>query len=754
MTGGNVYKLLSESSDIQNILAKYPVKFTGFYKDTIDFYKDVDCVVCPIVFGTGINVKMIEAMSFGLPVLTTECGIKGVVSESPYHHFKDQAELLDGLWELFSKETKIKSLIRTSKDIFNDFYTKNAHRFDSCFKEGKKMNDIKHLCSGCGICVGICSANALTMELNADGFYRPNRNNKCINCGLCNAICPFKKIATQPNNETVDTVFGSYHIIFAAYSKDKTIRKASSTGGFIRTFLSYYANQFDGVIVLTETDNPLKPQVDCLDKSDDILNKITKSIYFHVEFSQAVKILKNKNGRFIIVGTPCQIAGIKNINTLLKRDIFTIELFCGALYSHNLMQKYFDLKGIKPTKIDFRDKYTGWHGYSLQLLSNTNNITRTSCDDDEFYFAQRKRFCTQEACLKCSYCYRGTADIQVGDFWGEKYQHDDIGTNLIISRSTRATEMIKNCSDLKLKVCTIEDVYKSQPWFVLADNRIKQYNENIDIEDLPVYEQLENKLKLNRIMQDYINKAIDIAHIRDVYFKHLRDITGENKSDNRSGFLLLPSDEGSLQSFGDQAMNATLLEKIHDKYPNTKVAYFAQYYIPDFSNLPEDYGYNVLIFYPSHGNKDSIKRFENVSKDYKTLIVIGADILDGGCGRKQAMDYFSIMQSALIQGMEVITTGLSFNDKHYPEITSKIAALSHMGLKINVRDKVSFERLKSYGCINLTQVADMAFLFDETKYKSSLFAQNLTRQIVQYKKEGKKIWLNKYFNGIAFLIRL
>ena len=290
MTGGNVYKLLSESSDIQNILAKYPVKFTGFYKDTIDFYKDVDCVVCPIVFGTGINVKMIEAMSFGLPVLTTECGIKGVVSESPYHHFKDQAELLDGLWELFSKETKIKSLIRTSKDIFNDFYTKNAHRFDSCFKEGKKMNDIKHLCSGCGICVGICSANALTMELNADGFYRPNRNNKCINCGLCNAICPFKKIATQPNNETVDTVFGSYHIIFAAYSKDKTIRKASSTGGFIRTFLSYYANQFDGVIVLTETDNPLKPQVDCLDKSDDILNKITKSIYFHVEFSQAVKI--------------------------------------------------------------------------------------------------------------------------------------------------------------------------------------------------------------------------------------------------------------------------------------------------------------------------------------------------------------------------------------------------------------------------------------------------------------------------------
>lgn len=136
--GGNVKKILEKSGEIQNVLLKYPVKFTGFYAEPVDFYKDVDCVVCPILFGTGINVKMIEAMSYGLPVLTTECGIKGVVSKSPYHHFQTQADLLNGLWKIHNKENEIKALTNTSKEIFTQFYNDNAKKFDACFTRRKK----------------------------------------------------------------------------------------------------------------------------------------------------------------------------------------------------------------------------------------------------------------------------------------------------------------------------------------------------------------------------------------------------------------------------------------------------------------------------------------------------------------------------------------------------------------------------------------------------------------------------------------
>lgn len=136
IVGGNVNKLISQTVEMQGILSEYPVRLTGFYKETTDFYKEVDCVVCPIVFGTGINVKMIEAMSYGLPVLTTECGIKGVISQSPYHHFEDSRQLLDGLWEISDNKDKIKMLTQTSKNIFMQFYNENAKRFDACFKKG------------------------------------------------------------------------------------------------------------------------------------------------------------------------------------------------------------------------------------------------------------------------------------------------------------------------------------------------------------------------------------------------------------------------------------------------------------------------------------------------------------------------------------------------------------------------------------------------------------------------------------------
>lgn len=135
--GGNVKRLIENSDLIQAKLSEFPIKLIGFVKENIDFYQQVDCVICPITFGTGINVKMIEAMSYGLPVLTTECGIKGVDSTSKYHHFQDSVSLVDGLWEIKDNETEIKKLIQKSIQIFDDFYKVNAQKFDACFKEKK-----------------------------------------------------------------------------------------------------------------------------------------------------------------------------------------------------------------------------------------------------------------------------------------------------------------------------------------------------------------------------------------------------------------------------------------------------------------------------------------------------------------------------------------------------------------------------------------------------------------------------------------
>lgn len=48
-----------------------------------------------------------------------------------------------------------------------------------------------NLCSGCGICVGICPKQCIQWEKNDNGMYQPCVNsNACIRCGLCKEVCP------------------------------------------------------------------------------------------------------------------------------------------------------------------------------------------------------------------------------------------------------------------------------------------------------------------------------------------------------------------------------------------------------------------------------------------------------------------------------------------------------------------------------------------------------------------------------------
>lgn len=621
----------------------------------------------------------------------------------------------------------------------------------------KNLFDVlQHDCSGCGICAGACPVNALNMEITKDGFYRPVKNEKCIDCGLCTKVCPFVNEQKRSGIFKNDKVFGKYEGVYAVYSKNKDIRYNSSTAGFIRTLLCSSLGRYDGVIVLTETKEPLKPEVKLLNEVQDIAGKMCKSKYFATELSEAVKILKKTKGKFIIVGLPCQIAGLKNANKFLKRDILTIDLFCGAVYSLNFMEKYFKLKGISPSKIDFRDKSSGWHNISLSLQDNeilcrNGTISRkeikTKANDDEFYYAQRNKFCTQDACLKCKYCYQGAADIQVGDFWGNKYQNDEEGVNLVVTRTLKGDRLVKSCSkDLEIKRHKIKQVHQSQPWFILADNRIKLFRgEKVRSNPVSKFDTVHAKLILNRAMQNYVNRSKNISELREFYEIYKTDFENDNlKVINNFGggaFLVFPSDSASLGSFGDQAMMSSLLSHIYTSFPSAEIAYFSLWNNEYYNDYKAQYGYDIPLLKnsPEYSSCNLIERFKIQALNYDTLIVIGADILDGGCGIQQALAYYSVMMEAVAMGMRVIVTGFSFNKRNYPEIIDAVVKLSEAGAILNVRDECSFERLRDIGCKNLIQTADMAFLFDETKYQKSDFAVSLKKRLEDLKANGKKV---------------
>lgn len=131
--GGRVKNMFEARKECP-LNAEVPVEMIGVVKEVEDFYKKVDAVVVPIVFGTAINVKMIEAMSFGVPIVSTVNGIKGVDSRCQYHNAESLHELINLIWMLYRNPKDLIMLETLSKNIFDAFFQINSKSFDSCFR--------------------------------------------------------------------------------------------------------------------------------------------------------------------------------------------------------------------------------------------------------------------------------------------------------------------------------------------------------------------------------------------------------------------------------------------------------------------------------------------------------------------------------------------------------------------------------------------------------------------------------------------
>jgi glycosyltransferase involved in cell wall biosynthesis len=89
----------------------------GFVPDLKDLYSNADIFICPLKFGSGTKIKLLDAMYCGLPIVTTSVGVESIdltdgencfIADTEQEFAGKTIELLNNraIWERFSKASR------------------------------------------------------------------------------------------------------------------------------------------------------------------------------------------------------------------------------------------------------------------------------------------------------------------------------------------------------------------------------------------------------------------------------------------------------------------------------------------------------------------------------------------------------------------------------------------------------------------------------------------------------------------------
>ena len=171
------------------------------------------------------------------------------------------------------------------------------------------------------------------------------------------------------------------------WSDFRRIRVKSTSGGVFSAIAEKFISN-GGYIVAAEFVENFRIQHTIISDKKDI-NKLRQTKYAQSELSDLfvkIKKLLYEDNYVMFVGTPCQVAGLKNFLLKDYEKLLTIDLICRGVISQKVYIDY--LKSVerhtksKITEVQFRNKDLGWN----------SSTTKISLEDGSFYRKERRVF--------------------------------------------------------------------------------------------------------------------------------------------------------------------------------------------------------------------------------------------------------------------------------------------------------------------------------------------------------------------------
>ena len=311
------------------------------------------------------------------------------------------------------------------------------------------------LCTHCGTCVGL-SNKQLIMKQTENGPIPVSVSNEINLDQLAYDACPGKGF-NYPS--LVDNIFGLpvedwrigfYKDIFVGYSLNDSIRRNGASGGIITSLLIYLLKNklIDGTVTVRQGSPKPWLAKPIIATTEDEIIKCAQSVYSPVPVNTIIEEIMSFKGNLAFVGLPDQISSIrflqsKNVEWSNKIKYFFgpyvgTNLYSGAIESFLRSHGYSNLNDIKELK--YRDGE--WPGY-LKINMNNGSILKA----EKFYYNYLIPFyITKSSLLSVDFCNELT-DISVGDAWQPKYENLGKGFSVIIARSQKGLNLLKEMKE-------------------------------------------------------------------------------------------------------------------------------------------------------------------------------------------------------------------------------------------------------------------------------------------------------------------
>lgn len=321
-------------------------------------------------------------------------------------------------------------------------------------------------CVGCGACA---FSTGTKMGINEYGEYVPDLDSISKNDAkaieraefVCPSLNPSQNEDVLSDNFLGDysdhrsDYIGHYQNVYGGYVKETDYRERGTSGGF-GTWIGaalFEKGSIDGVIHVKEhkREDALDPffKYGVSTTFEEIKNG-ARTKYHVVELSEILNLIREKPGKYLLVGVPCMIKAIRRIqltDPFVKESIkFTLALVCGHLKSINWTLSLAWGKGITPEKATgFKYRTKGpdipARAYVFTAYSDAQKIVEDSANVIGGKFNQGALML--EACNFCDDVVGETADITVGDAWLPQFEIDKQGTNMLIIRNKEINELLQ-----------------------------------------------------------------------------------------------------------------------------------------------------------------------------------------------------------------------------------------------------------------------------------------------------------------------